>query len=299
MTSALTIWVVATLTLLLGPLALGIAGWIRSRKESRPPVDPTPWVHTALVSALACTLAFNLTFFIQELFLVLPKALTPGLQPTLFHNNHTWSGQHPLAELFQGTGAVATILSGSICAMLVARGAGRTQSTRLLLLWMVYCGFLMALPQVVVGALSAASDLGRTLIYLQAGEALKVVLALLALVAMPLIGLRLARAFLALAPAAPVTAAGRSGWIFRVATLPALLSVVLLVPFRVPREFIEVVVVPLAVMVAGVPWIQAGAAWQTNVAPHPARPVSLGPLWIATLLLLAIFQLVLRRGVTL
>jgi hypothetical protein len=299
MTSALTIGVVATLTLLLGPLALGFAGWIRHRKESRPSVDPTPWAHTVLASTLTCTLAFNLTFFIQELFLVLPKALTPGLQPTLFHNNHTWSGQHPLAELFQGTGAVATILSGSICAVLLARGSGRTQAARLLLLWMVYCGFLMALPQVVVGALSAASDLGRALLYLQAGEALKLMLAVLALAAMPLIGLWLARRFLALAPATPATAAARSGWIFRAATLPALLSVILLVPFRVPREFIEVLVVPLAVMVAGIPWIQAGAAWQTSVTAHPARPASLAPLWIATLLLLAIFQLVLRRGIAL
>ena len=35
-------------------------------------------------SMLAYVLAFNLTFFIQELFLVLPKALVPGLQPTLY-----------------------------------------------------------------------------------------------------------------------------------------------------------------------------------------------------------------------
>jgi hypothetical protein len=56
---------------------------------------------------LLYTLAFNLTFFIQELFLVVPKALTPGLRPTLFHNNHLWQGEHPLASLFQGTGALA------------------------------------------------------------------------------------------------------------------------------------------------------------------------------------------------
>jgi hypothetical protein len=120
-----------------------------------------------------------------------------------------------------------------------------------------------------------------------------------ALAAMPLIGLRLSRAFLALSPVTPATAAGRSGWIFRVATLPAMLAVVLLVPFRVPREFIEVFVVPLAVMVAGVPWIQAGAGWQASAVARPARPARLGPLWIATLLLFAIFQFVLRRGITL
>jgi hypothetical protein len=34
------------------------------------------------------------------------RRLAPGLRPTLFHNNHTWEGQHPLASLFQGTGAL-------------------------------------------------------------------------------------------------------------------------------------------------------------------------------------------------
>ena len=33
------------------------------------------------VSAIVCALAFSLTFFIQELGLVLPKALVPGLDP--------------------------------------------------------------------------------------------------------------------------------------------------------------------------------------------------------------------------
>ena len=63
-------------------------------------------------SALLYTLAFNLTFFIQELFLVVPKVLTPGLRPTLYHNNHLWLGENPLARLFQGTGALAIFISG-------------------------------------------------------------------------------------------------------------------------------------------------------------------------------------------
>jgi hypothetical protein len=56
-------------------------------------------IRRALSSALLHTLAFNLTFFVQELFLVVPKALTPGLHPTLFHNNHHWEGTSPLAAL--------------------------------------------------------------------------------------------------------------------------------------------------------------------------------------------------------
>lgn len=55
-------------------------------------------------STLFYTLAFNLLFFIQELFLVLPKALTPNLSPILYHNNHSWTGENRLAFLFQRNG---------------------------------------------------------------------------------------------------------------------------------------------------------------------------------------------------
>src|SRR3546814_12865015 len=70
-------------------------------------------------SALIYTLAFTLVFFTQELFLVVPKALTPGLRPTLYHNNHGWEGDHPLASLFQGTGALAIFITGVLFALLL------------------------------------------------------------------------------------------------------------------------------------------------------------------------------------
>jgi hypothetical protein len=260
-------------------------------------VAPFPW-RPAFVSTLAFALAFNLTFFIQELFLVLPKALTPGLHPTLFHNNHTWSGSHPLEDLFQGTGALATSISGAACWALLARGRGRTESSRLLLLWMAYAGFFMALPQVVIGAVSEASDLGRAMVYLQLGGGTRIALALAALGVMPWLALRLSRHFLALSSVAAPVARTRVRAMFHAATLPALLGIALIVPFRVPREWIEVVIVPVAVVLAGVPWMQAGA-WRAAppagiAPPRPAAPLG---LVVALAVLLAIFQLVLRRGI--
>lgn len=65
--------------------------------------DATPSLPLILNSAVVYALSYNLIFFIQELFLVVPKALTSGLRPTLFHNNHTWSGDNPVAALLQGT----------------------------------------------------------------------------------------------------------------------------------------------------------------------------------------------------
>ena len=102
MTDAKIIGTAASIVLVAGPLLLGLAGWVHVRREQydvRPGLSaPGNWRLT-IASALLYVLAFNLTFFIQELFLVLPKALTPGLRPTLFHNNHSWQGTSPLASI--------------------------------------------------------------------------------------------------------------------------------------------------------------------------------------------------------
>src|SRR6202020_3195568 len=109
-----------------------------------PAADEAPnwnW-ELAITSALLYALAFNLVFFIQELFLVLPKALTPGLRPTLFHNNHRWEGENPLVGLLQGTGALAILITGLICAFLLKRRVGRSSAARLFLVWMIFNGLL-------------------------------------------------------------------------------------------------------------------------------------------------------------
>src|ERR1700733_4820685 len=137
------------LVLVAGPLLLGLTGLIRVRREatnaSSEPATPWSW-NLSINSALFYALAFNLTFFIQELFLVLPKALTPGLRPTLFHNNHSWEGDNPLANLFQGTGALAILLTGIACAQILRHVPSRSTPLRLFLIWMAYNGLFQSLP---------------------------------------------------------------------------------------------------------------------------------------------------------
>ena len=161
------IGIAVALVLVAGPLLLGLTGLIRARgacADSVPePVKPWNWTLT-VNSALLYALAFNLTFFMQELFLVLPKALTPGLRPTLFHNNHSWEGENPLASLFQGTGALAILLTGVACALLLRRGLGRSSTVRLFFIWMTYNGFFQALPQVVI--VSHKALMATTLVWL-------------------------------------------------------------------------------------------------------------------------------------
>lgn len=288
-------------------------GLIRARSVSS---KPTPTLSAAwnwkltINSALLYALAFNLTFFIQELFLVLPKALTPGLRPTLFHNNHTWTGDNPLAALLQGTGALAILLTGFASAMLLRYGATRSTTLRLFLVWMTYNGFFQSLPQFVVGAINPQNDVGMAMTFLGLSATTRTVVALIALTAIPVVALRLTRPLLTLAAADPgylSTAGARTRLIFRVATLPSLVAVLLIVPFRVPREWIEVVLVPVVVTMTGVLWLQAGA-WYVSSTSHPAalsREMRVagsrdaGSIVIplcALLALLLLFQLVLRPG---
>lgn len=294
------IGIAVALVVVAGPLAFGITGLIRARAEAVPePVMSWNWRLT-IVSALLYALAFNLTFFIQELFLVLPKAFTPGLRPTLFHNNHSWEGQHPLASLFQGTGALATFVSGMTCALLLRRGVSRSSAVRLFLIWMTYNGFLMSLPQVVVGAINPQNDVGMAMDYLHLDATTKIVMALLALAAIPLVSLSLGRPVLSLAeqPTRIANIRARTRFVFQVATLPALIGVLLIIPFRVPRNVVEVVVVPVVVTLIGIAWLQAGA-WRVGEVKASGGPSanSIAVPLAALLGLLLVFHLVLKPGI--
>lgn len=253
-----------------------------------------------VMSALLYVLAFNLTFFIQELFLVLPKAFTPGLRPTLFHNNHSWDGANPLASLFQGTGALATLLSGCACAILLGRGVGRSVAQRLFLFWMAYSGIFMALPQIVIGALSGQSDIGMAMAYFDLGTTSKTLAALAALALIPLAAAWLGSLLIGQlgGPALSAGAQGPQHFVFGSATVPVLLALPLIALFRIPREWIEVLLVPVVVSLVGVAWIQAGA-WRSNSKTTGGDAVVGSLAWpmVAVLGLLLVFQLLLRPGV--
>jgi hypothetical protein len=296
------IGVAAALLLVGAPLTLGLAGALRRHRahddEAR---DSARWsVKLAASSALLYALAFNLTFFIQELFLVLPKALLPGVHPTLFHNNHTWEGENALTGLFQGSGALAILVSGLLSARRLERHPPQSRCGRLFLVWMAYNGLLQALQQVVVGALLAGSDVGMAMDYLGLGATGKSLAAFAALLAIPAVALRLTRALLVLAdtPARLASARARSAFIFNIATLPGVLGILLIIPFRIPREPLEVLAPPVAVTLIGITWMQA-AAWRfrrvecATLAPlaSPLRPLGL------LVALLLVFQLLLRPGI--
>src|ERR1700749_3127303 len=137
-----------------------------------------------LASLLFCVLAFNLTFFLQELFLVIPKALLPGVHATLYHNNHDWTGNDPRVELLQGTGAIADLAVGLLFSWLLAHVRQRSITARLFLFWMAFQGLYQFLSQMVLGTILPQNDVGRALTYLGFSSGAKLATGLLALAAM-------------------------------------------------------------------------------------------------------------------
>jgi hypothetical protein len=269
------------------PLALGV--WL-----SRP--RPAGARFSAPVGAiLYCALAFNLTFFWQELWLVIPKALTPGLHPVLFHNNHTWTGDSRWVDLLQGTGAVATLVSGLAFAAALRLVRLRSPTWRSFAFWMAFQGLYQSLSQVALGTLLPGNDMGRALAFLGLNEAAKLTLLALAVLAMALAGGWLARAY----PANRGTSDAPGGRAFAYSMFATtMLSILVLVPFREPRDLVEVAVVPLVVHLTGTGWVVLGSA-----RIRATRPASEGPepsLLVAVLGLaatLALFQLILRPGI--
>ncbi|WP_077148556.1 hypothetical protein [Sphingopyxis sp. KK2] len=272
------LWLVAGLGLL--PLLVGTA----RLKRGKAPVDS----RGLAASTLLCALAFSLTFLVQELGLVIPKALVPGLDPILYHNDHDWSGDAPVAELLQGGGAVATLLSGLVFLWLAGRVSPERPTWRLFAFWMAFQGLFQSLSQWAIGCWLSGNDVGRMLTYLGAGPAAKGPLFVSAVIAMIAAGIQLARRY-------PIPGKGR----IAIAQLAAVLAiaVVLIVPFRVPREPVEVVLIPLVVHLIGLGWLAVGLNFRRDTPFPSTAPSIAGPL-AALAALLALFQLVLRPGIS-
>jgi hypothetical protein len=96
----------------------------------------------------------------------------------------------------------------------------------------------------------------------------------------------------------PEFSQARTRFVFRVATLPALIAILLIIPFRVPRELVEVVAVPVVVTVVGVAWLQAGA-WRASAVALGSRPGKHSIVFPATALLGLpfVFHLLLKPGI--
>jgi hypothetical protein len=278
-------------------LITGVIPFILAFVLVLPARQPGPRVKALISSSMLCTLAFNLTFFWQELWLVLAKAMTPGLHPTLFHNDHDWTGAAPQVELLQGVGALATLASGLVCLFILERLRKSFRPWRLFIAWMAFEGLFQSLSQVAIGALLPGNDVGRAFTFLGMSATMKGLALVLAVAGMATAGAKLARLW-------PPLASGSGNRLDRnfiqEISIPAAIAVILLIPFRLPRELVEVILVPLVVHMLGIGWTSLGAMWirhPPGSAPIQVAPPGLAAPATALLAVLAAFQLVLARGI--
>lgn len=265
------------------PFVFGATRLLRPHSASaRPPAASILW----------CAFAFNMSFFWQELWLVIPKAIA-GLSPILYHNDHDWTRRAPVGELLQGTGALATLCSGLAAFALMAVRRASSVDARLLLFWLAFQGLFQSLTQFAIGSLLPGNDVGRALAYLGAGSATKAALCVASVLAMAGAGLGLAHR----APAELVAARAAGTRAAAAALLATAAGAVLVsVPFRAPRDWIEVLLIPAVVNLVGTGWLVLGMSFTRSAAPVGRRQ-SLGTPLLALAALLVFFQFVLRPGV--
>ncbi len=252
-----------------------------------------------IASTLFAALGFNLIFFGQELMLTLPKAFVPGIHVWLYHNNHHWEGDAPILSLLQGTGGLTDLILGLVFAGLLSAASARSMTTRLFLFWMAFQGLYQGLSQIVIGALLPGNDMGMAFVYLGFSPAVKKVALALGLFLSVAAGFWLARAAIRLfgTAAETLTPGGRIGFLFRTVMVPALVAGPILIPFRMPRDNIELFIFPTMLMLFGALWVLIGAGFCPTAA-RPARPSpSLAVPLAALVVVLLVFQLVLRPGI--
>lgn len=282
--------------LLLGPVLWGIRNWLKYKGTAAPTASSN--YITLLNSAVLYALAFNIIFFWQELFLVLGKKVL-GLEAYLYHNNHTWDGDHPMASLMQGSGALAIFVVGLICLGVLHFMPNTKSIWRLFVLWLAFHGLIQSIPQVAIAFLDPGTDVGEALVgYLQLSQALLISLALMSIAATAWLSSWFSRLLLSFAPLAvdlnhPKV---KLKYIRLIAVGAALMGSILVVPFRILP--LSQAITPFVIFVCSIPW-----TWSAAAISKPARSTS-GDInekikWIpivSLVLLLIFFRVVLAPG---
>ena len=255
--------------------------------------------NTLINSGVLYALAFNLIFFLQELFLVLGKKVI-GLEAFLYHNNHTWNGEHPMASLMQGSGALAIFVLGLVFLTIYRLIKNSSGIWKLLILWLAFHGLIQSLPQVTVAYFDPHTDVGEALVgYLNLNTSLLILLAVLSIMAIPMVAIWFSIQLLGFTPEGfdINNPKARFKYIRFIAVGAALIGSVLIIPFRVPP--VTQIIAPFFVLAISIPWIWASANGYRNIE-HTPNHINEKIYWmplIFLILLLVFFQLILAPGV--
>lgn len=258
-----------------------------------------PFFPHVINAALLYALAFNLIYFLHEVALVLAGAAM-GNAPILYHNSMSYLNMaRPEQVLAFAFGPLAVLVVGGACWLALALRKRASHFTRTLLVWLGFHGLFLCfiqMPSVAFGA--HPTDLANAIFYFAPNALVRNSFAALGFGGLIVTGVAIAKLLLLHAPCddALATPAQRRSYIFKFATLPWLLSALLILPFRLPP--LEQAALPIACgLVLLWPWLLAGKM-SNRLSSHLQAPEKLnwGAL-VACALVLAFFRFVLATGV--
>ncbi|HEX6847252.1 MAG TPA: hypothetical protein VF144_09750 [Chitinophagaceae bacterium] len=284
------------LLLLFIPVCWGIYGYIKTRGTK----NKVRYPGFALIfnSAILYALAFNIIFFIQELFLALGKRWL-GLKAVLYHNNHNWYGEHPMDHLAQGCGAVAIFITAIICLIIARAMKDSKHWLQLFFLWMSFQGFAQSIPQFITAFMAPDTDTGQAFTYLGLSQLAGWIISIMGIALMLWIGSLFTKYLLQLSPAGSIgeNPGSRFGYLFRIAILASIMGMILIVPFRIMPW--ERALAPVFVTLLSIPMVFAHA-WKikplASIDNDVNKKILMMPV-ILLIVLLLIFQLILAKGV--
>lgn len=282
--------------LLVGPVLWGFGNWVKYRGAAAPKgiVNYTTMINSAVLYALA----FNLIFFLQELFLVLGKKAL-GLKAFLYHNDHNWVGEHPMTLLMQGSGALAIFSIGLICLLIFRFIPPAKGIWKLFVLWLAFHGLIQSIPQVMVVYFDPNTDVGEALVgYLNLSQPLLIILAIMSMTATAMLSIWSGKQLLQFAstdvdlnnPKAKLK------YIRFIAVGAAILGSILVVPFRILP--MSQAITPFIVFAFSIPWTWSSAAMSKPVKRTPNsinEKIYWSPI-VLLILLLIFFRFVLAPG---
>lgn len=285
------------LLLLLIPIIWGVYGFISTKGQPKSKIS-YPGFALILNSAILYALAFNIIFFIQELFLALGKRWL-GLKAVLYHNNHNWYGSHPMEGLAQGYGAFAIFITAIICLIIARTMKDSRHWIHLFFIWMSFEGFAQSVPQFITAFMAPDTDTGQAFTYLGLSQTTGWIIAFAGIIFMLVIGTLFAKFLLQLAPSTVFTenAKARFGYLFRIALLASVIGIILIIPFRIMPWYRAMA--PVFVTLLSIPMIFAHAWKIKSLAPvdnEINKKIFIAPI-ILLIALLLVFQLVLAKGI--
>lgn len=243
-------------------------------------------------------LAFNIVFFIQELFLALGKS-SLGLIAYLYHNNHGWDGDHPMTALMQGSGALSILIFGIL--MFVVFHLVRKKTYLPLLKFFIWSlgfqGLVQALPQLQTAFLAPNTDVGQAMSYFNIGEVSGFIIALLVTI---LLVISIKKAFVQLNTLGLIdneSAKSQFRNILWIILIPTVLGCVITIPFRILPW--DRAIMPFMSALTWLPWLLAFSliGMKQSTKDIIQIPLKINFVLISGyILLLLFFQLILAPG---